>query len=414
MPASPTIHNPDRYMIDLRQILSQGRKRIGILIGAGAPTAIQVDEQNQLVDCGAPLIPNVAGLTHAVVDGLNEMDRNVVEVLKDELEAAGGLVNIETILTQIRRLAQAIGTSPVHGLTGPSYDDLGRRICDEIGKIVCVELPSGANPYTDLIAWIAGTQREHSVEIFTPNYDLLVEEAFERARVPYFDGFSGSYRPFFDAASVSTDELPARWSRLWKLHGSLGWSILDGVVVRTGERGATELIYPDHLKYDQVTRLPYSALFERLRQFLLIPDTVLICTGFSFLDSHICAVLDEALAANAHTAVYAFQYCVLDAETAAARIAHSRPNMSVYARDRAIVSGVEGLWRPGHPPNEDWEEIRRTFWRPASNDDQDRFLLGDFAMLARFLAITQAQQLASPTTEEDARGGEPASQPSDS
>ena len=57
MPASPTIHNPDRFMIDLRQILSQGRKRIGILIGAGAPTAIQVDEDNRLVDCGAPLIP---------------------------------------------------------------------------------------------------------------------------------------------------------------------------------------------------------------------------------------------------------------------------------------------------------------------------------------------------------------------
>ena len=401
-------------MIDLRQILSQGRKRIGILIGAGAPTAIRVDEQNQVVDCGAPLIPDVAGLTAAVVDGLNETDRKVVEILKAEIDAAGSLVNVETILTQIRRLAQAIGTSPVHGLNGTSYDELGRRICNEIGKNVSAELPIGTNPYADVISWIAGTQREHSVEVFTPNYDLLVEEAFERARVPYYDGFSGSHRPFFDAASVSTDELPARWSRLWKLHGSLGWAILDGTVVRTGERGATELIYPDHLKYDQVTRLPYSALFERLRQFLLIPDTVLICTGFSFLDSHICAVLEEALAANAHTAVYAFQYRVLCEEAAATRIAHSRPNMSVYAQDRAIVNGVDGLWRPGHPPNEDWKDIRRTFWQSASNDDQGRFLLGDFAMLAKFLALTQAQQLAFPTTEEDHRGGEPAPQSSDS
>ena len=29
-----TFHNPDRFMSDLRQILSQGRKRIGLLIGA--------------------------------------------------------------------------------------------------------------------------------------------------------------------------------------------------------------------------------------------------------------------------------------------------------------------------------------------------------------------------------------------
>ena len=134
MPASPTIHNPDRYMIDLRQILSQGRKRIGILIGAGAPTAIQVDEHNQLVDCGAPLIPDVAGLTAAVVAGLDETDRKVVEVLKHEIDAAGSLVNIETILTQISRLAQAIGTSTVHGFTGPSFDELGRRAWDDTHK----------------------------------------------------------------------------------------------------------------------------------------------------------------------------------------------------------------------------------------------------------------------------------------
>ena len=401
MLTKPTIHNPDRYMADLRQVLSQGRKRIGLLIGAGAPTAIRVDDHNQTADSGAPLIPDVSGLTAAVLSALNDDDRKVVAILKKEIEDADGLINIETILTQVRRLAQAIGASSVHGLNALSYDDLSRRICAEIGKNVRAKLPSDPTPYTEVISWIAGTQRLHSVEIFTPNYDLLTEEAFERARVPYFDGFSGSHRPFFDAASVSTDELPGRWSRLWKLHGSLGWAVVDDVVVRTGQREATELIYPDHLKYDQVTRLPYSALFERLRQFLLIPDTLLMCTGFSFLDSHICAVLDEALAANAHSAIYAFQYRMLDEEEAAARIARARPNLSVYARDRAIVNGVEGLWRPGLPPNEDWREIRRTFWKTWPNDDQGEFMLGDFAMLARFLALTQAQQLAFPTSEQD-------------
>ena len=406
MLTKPTIHNPDRYMGDLRQVLSQGRKRIGLLIGAGAPTAIRVDNQGQIADNGAPLIPDVAGLTDAVLSALDDEERGVVEILMKEIDAAGSLVNIETILTQIRRLAQAIGASSVHGLNAQSYDDLARRICTEIGKNVRAALPSSPNPYTEVVSWISGTQRLHSVEIFTSNYDLLVEEAFERVRVPYFDGFSGSHRPFFDAASVSTDELPARWSRLWKLHGSLGWAVFDGIVVRTGQRNATELIYPDHLKYDQVTRLPYSALFERLRQFLLTPDTLLLCTGFSFLDSHVCAVLDEALAANAHTAIYAFQFGVLDDEKAAAQIARARPNLSVYARDRAIVSGVEGQWRPGHPPNENWQEIRRTFWHAPPNGDQGEFLLGDFAMLARFLALTQAQQLAFPKPDEDEHSGD--------
>ena len=399
---TPTIHNPDRYMVDLRQILSQGRKRIGILIGAGGPMAIRVNDDNEIVEeCGNPLVPDVAGLTAAVVAGLTEEDRKVVEILKEEIEEAGDPINIETILTQVRRLAQAIGRSTVHGLNGTDFDDLGRKICDEIGQQVRANLPASPNPYSELISWISGTQREHSVEIFTPNYDLLIEEAFERAKVPFFDGFSGAHRPFFDPASVSSDELPARWSRLWKLHGSLGWKISEDTVVRTGQRDDTELIYPDHLKYDQVTRLPYSALFERLRQFLTTPDTLLICSGFSFLDSHICAVLDEALAVNAHTAIYAFQYRTLCGEEAANKIARSRPNLSVYARDSAVINGVEGSWRPGQPPNEDWKDIRRTFWHAASDDDQGQFLLGDFAKLARFLALTQAQQLASPASVED-------------
>lgn len=38
-----SVHNPDRYMADLRQVLSQGRKRIGLLVGAGAPLSIKVD-----------------------------------------------------------------------------------------------------------------------------------------------------------------------------------------------------------------------------------------------------------------------------------------------------------------------------------------------------------------------------------
>ena len=404
-----SLHNPDRYMADLRQILSQGRKRIGILIGAGAPTAIRVDEDNQITENGGhPLIPDVAGLTDAVVSALHEDDQEIIGVLKNEI---GEPVNIESILTKIRRLSQAIGSSTVHGLNGGQYQELGQRICKRIGEEVNSHLPDASNPFSELVSWISGTQREYSVEVFTPNYDLLLEEAFERARVAYFDGFTGSRSPFFDPASVSSDELPARWSRLWKLHGSLGWKISEDTVVRTGQRDATELIYPDHLKYDQITRLPYSALFERLRRFLTTPDTLLMCSGFSFLDAHICAVLDEALSANAHTAILAFQYRTLEDENSAVELARSRPNMSVYARDGAVISGVAGRWQPGQPPNEEWEEIRRTFWRNASRGRAAEFLLGDFAKLAQFLALTQARKILTLVPDQEGEVSESAPNP---
>jgi hypothetical protein len=344
-------------MVDLRQILSQGRKRIGLLIGAGAPMAILID--------GKPLIPDVARLTTAVVSSLGADDAKILQILKTEI---GGEPNIEAFLTRVRRLAQAIGQAKVHGLDGAAYGTLGERICAQIGSQVSAKLPQEVGPYTELVSWIGGTHRDHPVEIFTPNYDLLIEEAFERARLPFFDGFTGVHLPFFDPVSISEDQLPARWSRLWKLHGSLGWDVSGDTVVRTGQRNATKLIYPDHLKYDEITRLPYSALFERLREFLTTPDSLLICSGFSFGDAHICAVLDEALAANSNTAIFAFQYHALDQERLATRLAVNRPNLSIYARDGAVISGIPGKWLPGQLPNDEWNEIRRTFWQGSSKD----------------------------------------------
>ena len=230
--------------------------------------------------------------------------------------------------------------------------------------------------------------------MFTPNYDLLLEEAFERARLPYFDGFTGAHLPFFDPASISDDKLPARWSRIWKLHGSLGWDVRGDAIVRTGNRNATKLIYPDHLKYDEITRQPYSALFARLREFLTTPDSLLICSGFSFFDSHICAVLEESLSANTHTAIFAFQYRNLADEGLAIKLALNRPNLSIYARDGAIIFGVRGSWQPGQPPTDEWEGIRRTFWKTGTGEEPNEFLLGDFAKLARFFALTQASRMS--------------------
>jgi hypothetical protein len=59
-----SVHNPDRVMADLRQILSRGRKRIGLLIGAGAPLSVRIDDTARIHPDGKPLIP---GWTHLLI-----------------------------------------------------------------------------------------------------------------------------------------------------------------------------------------------------------------------------------------------------------------------------------------------------------------------------------------------------------
>jgi len=61
---SVSVHNPDQYMASLRTIIAQGRKRIGLLIGAGAPAGMAKP------DGKTPLIPAVAGLTELVLKAL--------------------------------------------------------------------------------------------------------------------------------------------------------------------------------------------------------------------------------------------------------------------------------------------------------------------------------------------------------
>lgn len=384
--ASETIHNPDQYMTALRTIIAGGRKRIGLLLGAGASAGMKK------ADGTYPLIPAVAGLTKLVLDLLQgEYGKQIAE-LKKELAPKD---DIETLLSRIRSLAKVIGPAKIHDLDGPGYAKFGERVCEEIGKIVAVTLPESGSAYSEIVTWITGAGRDHPIEIFTTNYDLLLEEAFERVRAPYFDGFTGGREPFFDPVTVSNNDLPARWTRLWKLHGSLGWlSNGKDEVIRSGKNSARHLVFPEHLKYEQTQKAPYAALLDRLRAFLATPDTLLISIGFSFADAHISARIDEGLAANPSASVFAFQFQKLGNETCAGELGRRLSNFSVYARDAAIVNGCEGVWRvPSELPSKDWGPIRSSYWSSPKDGEQHEFTLGAIEQFARFFSASRSTQV---------------------
>ncbi|MDE3016272.1 MAG: SIR2 family protein [Pseudomonadota bacterium] len=394
---SETIHNLDQYMSDLRQILAQGKKRIGILLGAGTPVSINISKTEGKHE---PLIPAIAGLTETVKKSLsNDESALVTSVIKSLGEAA----NIEDILSKIRSLSSALKGSDqkIGPYTQKHYDDAAKAICKKIGEVVNCKLPSNETPYNRLAGWIGGTDREHAVEIFTSNYDLLMEEALENAKIPFFSGFSGFHEPFFDAASISSnDDLPSRWARLWKLHGSLGWGVNEkGELVSGKGREASELIYPDHLKYDHIQKLPYTALFDRLRKFLMTPDTLLLSCGFSYCDSHVSAVINEALTANPAASVFAFLYQEIDKESAAKELALKRSNFSAYACDKAVISCMAGKWELGkNNDNKDWQNIRASFWATRNKERNQVFTLGDFTAFANFFALSKSDQTYSAVT----------------
>lgn len=368
-----TSHNPDQHMFGFRQLATNGRKRIGILIGAGAPVSINIGSPNDW----KPLIPNIAGLEKIVLDTLSDGQKNVYNQIKSSFPDS----NLEKVLSRVRMLAEVIGDGKIFDFTAKEFKDLSEAICNSIRDVVSQDLPSGANPYSELVSWINGINRKYAVEIFTTNYDLLIENALERAKTPYFDGFSGSKSAFFDPSSISKNDLPPRWVRLWKLHGSIGWeSNENGEVVRVPDSKNANMVYPSHIKYDQTQAAPFSSLFDRLKNFILEPDSLILSTGFSFADAHISSRLLECLMANPTAALFAFQFNSLADEKAAKDLALKCSGISAFCSDGAVVNGVEAKWKIGTPPTKNWHEIRSEYYK------DNKFLLGDFLRLARFLA----------------------------
>ena len=166
MVLSVSFHNPDQYMAALRKIIAQGRKRIGLLVGAGAPAGMKREDGTR------PLIPAVIGLTEQVLEKIRPTYDTQIKGLQADLTKS----DIETLLSRIRALSGVIGTTQVHGRDGPGYKAMAEAICSEIGKIVNVRLPTQSSPYSELVSWITGVPREHAVEIFTTNYDLLFDD----------------------------------------------------------------------------------------------------------------------------------------------------------------------------------------------------------------------------------------------
>jgi len=162
------------------------------------------------------------------------------------------------------------------------------------------------------------------VNIFTLNYDTLIEQASDATGVVLLDGFVGTQRRVFRPESYEQDlYFPAetteghvhRFDRvlhLYKLHGSITWashtpSIDDPYGIRSsvfnpdGEHPV--LIYPTPAKYGETLGLPYSELFRRFASALVRPQSVLFVIGYGFGDEHVNSIIRQALAVPSFTIV---------------------------------------------------------------------------------------------------------------
>ncbi|WP_081629883.1 SIR2 family protein [Thiomonas sp. FB-6] len=403
-PALPQLHDAAQQARNLRQVLQDDKQRLGCFLGAGCPLGVyDAAGENSVV-----LIPAVIELTQRVANALQAIDSapGATSKFKTHWDAMCGECKpfdgkeptVEDVLTELRALANRRGNAEILGMKKKNLIDLDEAICTLIANEISKSLPTYRNSYNRFASWIGGVQRDWPVEIFTPNYDLLFEQALEQHPLPHFDGFVGSREPWFDLSSIEHDAIPNRWTRLWKLHGSINWEKNEETVnatmvtriVRVTRAAAAGkvMIYPSHLKYDQSRRMPYLAMLDRLRAFFHGKDAPrLIVCGYSFLDDHLNEILLDGLRGNRNAQCFALMYSSLDAHPRVVEYASKQSNLTVLASDGAVVGTRAGRYRPGitgGDENSPW----LTEESAAGVDPKDRVLrcrLGDFHYFGLFL-----------------------------
>lgn len=418
------IHDASQQANNLRHVLEDGKQRIGCFLGAGCPLGIyDADGKTSMV-----LIPAVEELTKRVALGLESRDKEIQEktpgcrsglklawdsLSKECTETDKTVPTVEDVLTELRTLANRRGNTEVLGLNKEALNNLDMEICSIIVAEMKKSLPKHRNSYNRFASWIGGLHSLSPVEIFTPNYDLLFEQAFEQHPLPHFDGFVGSREPWFDLASIEHDTIPARWTRLWKLHGSINWEKVEedisgkslSRVVRVA-REATKgkvMIYPSHLKFDQSRRMPYLAMLDRLRAFFRggtikkRSDTdkreedaprLIIC-GYSFLDDHLNEIMLDGLRGNRNAQCFALMFGKLSEHSRAVEFARKQGNLTIIASDGAVVGTRVGRYRTGSCGGEEQKpwlyEEDSTAGDPVKPERQTKSKLGDFHYFGLFL-----------------------------
>ncbi|HWI93665.1 MAG TPA: SIR2 family protein [Flavisolibacter sp.] len=371
-------HDLTRELSEIRNQLSYS-KRLGFLFGAGTSKALGMSD--------------ISSLTKKVKDQLCEEGKTFFSKIDESLEEDRR--NIEGVLNKVRLIRQLTSDkehNTYDSISGKNAKDLDIEICSKIYNILSEEEKEADLQITKkLIIWLNWISRDFAKEIFTTNYDLILEKSFENLLIPFYDGFIGSHEPFFAHESIDGkskyDRPPISWIRLWKLHGSLSWFWKEDGDNKSNRivrlcAGAKNLhphselvIYPSRDKYESSRKQPFTSYFDRLKEFLLSGEGIFIISGYSFSDDHVNEIIFNGLNQNNRLHAICFFYNETPIDSIVKQ-GKNFPNMTLISPTKSSIASIEGEWRCDSK-----SDLTQTFW----DVEKKRLLLGDFKHLVDFL-----------------------------
>lgn len=172
-----------------------------------------------------------------------------------------------------------------------------------------------------LLSFVSRTASRERLNLFTTNYDRLIEYGCDMVGLRVVDRFVGGLSPIFRSSRVDVDlhynppgiRGEPRYLegvvKLTKLHGSIDWRSKNSIIQRYAiPFGAGEghpdipqsplnsvMIYPNPAKDVETSDYPYAELLRDFSAALCRPNSVLVTYGYGFGDDHINRVIRDML-----------------------------------------------------------------------------------------------------------------------
>lgn len=227
------------------------------------------------------------------------------------------------------------------------------------------------------------------LNVFTTNYDRLIEAGADIAGIHLIDRFVGALSPVFRSSRLDIDmhynppgirgeprylEGVVRYT---KLHGSIDWLNVNHNIRRVSfPFGATDIqpyldapglsadpsrimIYPNSAKDRETAEYPYVELFRDFAAAICRPNSVLVTYGYSFGDEHINRVIRDMLTIpSTHLVIIAFEDSMGRISKSYSEWGHSNQISLIIGPDIANIDALVDYYLP--KPSIDRATIRMT------------------------------------------------------
>lgn len=306
-------------------------EHLSLLVGTGLTTAACYAAGGKSRSMGDVLFNHYGDkIANAAKESANRLER--------------GTANFEDTIRVANELLRGMR---IQG-TGKAADRLDAEIKDKLSGLVTDLLANERTLRDDktgkswnllgnfLMSFAARSGGKDRLNLFTTNYDRVLEETADLIGLRLVDRFVGSLAPVFRSSRLDVDyhynppgirgeprylEGVVRYT---KLHGSLDWFQCGNLIRRVGvpfgasdvtpyvtEVGPTDkqefIIYPNSAKDRETAEYPYVDLFRDFAAAICRPNSTLVTYGYGFGDSHINRIIEDALTiASTHLVVLSF------------------------------------------------------------------------------------------------------------